>query len=81
MILMHTDGNLRVHFKCRIHEMAQERLTRIFTGTCRDLHDHGTIRFLRSLKDGLNLLQIVDIKGRHTVVIFCSVIQQLPQGN
>ena len=56
MVLMHDDRDVRVRFKRCLNEMAQEGFPRIFSRTCGGLHDHGAIRFVGCLHDGLNLL-------------------------
>jgi hypothetical protein len=35
----------------------------------------------RRLHDGLDLLQVVDVEGRHAIAVFGSVVQHLAQGN
>ena len=55
MILVHSDGNMRIKFDCRQHQMAQISILRIRSGPARGLHNHRRIGFIGRFHDGLNL--------------------------
>ena len=71
-------GDVRVGFDGGVNQVAQERFASVFTRTRRTLHDHRAIAFISRLHDGLNLLQIVDVKSGQAVAVFRRMIQQLP---
>jgi hypothetical protein len=51
--------------------------TGIFAGAGRRLHDHRAAGLVGRGHDGLDLLQIVDVKRREAVAVFGGVVQQL----
>jgi len=81
MVLVHHDRDMGIGLDRRQDQMAQERLTRIGTGTRGALHDNRAIGLVRRLHDGMHLLHIVDVEGRHAEVILSRVVQQLTHGN
>ncbi len=74
VILMHTDRNFRISFNCGLDKVFKESFSGILSGTCRSLHDNRSIDFAGGLHNCLNLLKIVDIECRNTVIIFSCVI-------
>ena len=79
MVLVHDHGNVRVRFDGRQHQVTQIRFARVFACTGRCLQNHRAVGFLRSLHDGLDLLQVVDIECRYAITVFGSVVQYLAQ--
>jgi len=63
------------------NQMAQKRRTGIAACTGRSLHDNRRIAGAGGLHNGAHLLQVVDIKGRHAVTVFGSVVEQLAQAD
>ena len=75
MVLVNYNGHIRKFGRCRIHHRPQKRGTRVFPRTSTGLHDDGRIAVSSSLHNGASLLEIIDVKGRHTELMLRSVIQ------
>ena len=74
MVLVHHHRNIRVRFNRRQHQMAQVGFARILACTCGGLQDDRAVGFLRSLHDGLHLLEVVDIESRNAIAMFGGMI-------
>ena len=74
MVLVHDHGDVGVRLNRGQHQMAQISFTRIFTSTCRGLQDHGAVRLLCSLHDGLHLLEVVDVKSRYAIAMLGGMV-------
>lgn len=75
VVLVHDDGDMRIHFHCRFDQVAQERLTGILTRTGGTLHDYGAVAFVSRFHDRLDLLQIIDVESGQAVAVLCRVIE------
>ena len=77
VILVHDHWNVRITFNRTQNEMLQKLLACVLAGAGAGLHDDRRPHFMGSLHDGLDLLQVVDVKSRNCVVVGCRVVQQL----
>ena len=75
MVLVNHNGHIRKFGRCRIHHRPQKRGTGILSCSGTGLHDDGRIAVRSSLHNGASLLEIIDVKGRHTELMLRSVIQ------
>ena len=61
------------------HHVAQVGLAGVLARAGAGLQDHRALRGLGRFHDGLDLLQVVDVEGRHAVAVLGGVVQQLAQ--
>ena len=79
MILMQHHRDVGVRLDRSQHHVPQVGLAGVFARPGRGLQDHRRLRFLRGLHDGLDLLEIVDVEGRHAVAVFGGMVEYLSQ--
>ncbi len=80
VVLVQHDGNVGVRLHRRQHHVAQVGLAGVFARAGRGLQDHRAVGLLRGLHDRLDLLQVVDVEGRHAVAVFGGVVEHLAKG-
>jgi hypothetical protein len=81
VIEMHADGNVRIDFGDRVHHVLEHDVVGVGAGAARGLDDDRCIDTRCGFHDRQRLFHIVDIEGRHSVIVFCRVIEQLTQRN
>ena len=81
MILVHHHGNVQIAFDRGLDQVAQEDFPRVFSRTCRGLHDHRAVGFGRRVHDRLHLFQVVDVERGQTVAVHGGMVQQLAHGD
>ena len=81
MVEMHANRDLRINFRQRIHHVLQHNVVGIGPRTARCLDDDRRIHGNGCGHNGQRAFHIVDVEGRNTVAVLCSVIQQLSHGN
>ncbi len=79
VVLVHDHRDVGVGFDRGHHHVAEVGFARVFARAGRGLQDHRRLGFLRRFHDRLNLLEVVDVEGRQTVVVLGGVIEQLAQ--
>ena len=81
VIQMHADRDLRMDFGERIHHVAQHDVVGVGARAAGGLDDHRRVEARGGVHDGERLLHVVDVEGRHSVVVLCRVVEQLTQGD
>ena len=81
VIKMHGDRNVRIGFNRGADEVFEEEFPRVLAGTSRGLKDNRGTGFLGSFHDGLNLLEVIDVKRRNTVAVLGRVVEKLAHCN
>ena len=76
---MHADRNLRIDFGDRIHHVLEHDVVGVGPRAARGLDDDRRIEAGGGVHDGERLLHVVDVEGRHAVVVFRRVVEQLTQ--
>ena len=79
MVEMHADRDLRIDFRHRVHHVLEHDVVGVGPGAARGLDDDGRIDLVGGLHDRQRLLHVVDVEGRHAVVVFGGVIEQFAQ--
>ena len=81
VILVQADRDVRERLDQRVDHACEHDIAGIGAGAARGLDDHGRVDRVGGFHDGEALLHVVDVKGRHAVVAFGRVVEQLPQGD
>ena len=76
VVLVHHHRHMRIGFDGGLDQVFEEGLACVLARTGARLHDDRSAHFVSSLHDGLDLLQVVDIKSRDAVAVGGSVVQQ-----
>ena len=80
VVLVHHDGNLRIHFDGGQDQVAQEGFAGVFARAGGALHDHRAVALGGGFHDGLDLFQVVDVERRQAVAVFGGVVEKLTHG-
>lgn len=75
--LMHADRDMRIHLDRRAAQVRQNNVVSEFSGATTDLHDDRAIGGICRFHDRQHLFHVVDVECGQSVVIPCSVIEQL----
>jgi hypothetical protein len=81
VIEMHADGDMRIDFCHCVHHVLQHDIVGIGARAARSLDDHRRVRLAGRLHDGQGLLHVVDVEGRHAVIVLGCVVQKLAKGD
>ena len=81
VIEMHADRDLRIDFGDRVHHVLEHDVVGVGARAARGLDDDGRIEAGGGLHDGQRLLHVVDVEGRHAVIMLRRVVEQLTQRN
>ena len=76
MVLVHHQRNVGIGFGSGLDQVLDEVLACVLACAGAGLQDHRGTHFVGSRHHGLHLLQVVDVKGRNTIAIFGSMVQQ-----
>jgi hypothetical protein len=79
MIEMHADRDLRMDFGHRVHHVLEHHVVGVGARAARGLDDHGRVERGGGFHDRERLLHVIDIEGRHAVIVFRRVVEQLTQ--
>ena len=74
--MVHDHRDMGITFDGRLDKVLQKRLAGVFARPGARLHDHGGAHLVGRLHDGLNLLEVVDVKCWNTVAVGGCVVQQ-----
>ena len=81
VVEMHADRNLRMDFGDRVHHVAEHHVIGVGARTARGLDDDRRVERGGGLHDGERLLHVVDVEGRHPVIVLRRMVEQLTQRN
>jgi hypothetical protein len=79
MIEVNADRDLRIDLGNRIHHVLQHDVVGVGPRAARGLNDDRRVEAGGGVHDGERLLHVVDVEGRHAVVVFRRVVEQLTQ--
>ena len=81
VILVHDNRQVRVALNGSLNEVPQEGLSGVLSRARTGLHDHRGIHGIGRRQNGLDLFQVVHVKGGNAVTVLGGVVEQLPQGH
>ena len=81
VVQMHADRNMRIHFRQRVHHVAQHDVIGVGAGAARGLDDDGRIQRIAGFADGEGLFHVIDVECRNAVAMFGGVVEQLTKGD
>jgi len=77
VILVNHHRNMGKLIHRGLHHRPQKRRAGIFASAGTGLHDHRGVGFVCGFHNRPGLLQVVDVKCRHSIAVFGGVVQQL----
>ena len=79
VIEVHADRNLRIDLGDRVHHVLEHDVIGVGPRAARGLNDDRRIETGGGVHDRERLLHVVDIEGRHAVIVLRRVVEQLTQ--
>ena len=81
MVLVHAHWNMRVHFSQCLDHCLQHQIASVVACTAAGLNNNRRIHPVSRFQYRQPLFHIIDIKCRHTIAMFGSIIEKLAKGN